>query len=641
MFLMIPHKNNFYHVITLIYTNLLFFLAAIFLFSMSRVSEHPSISGWMSLFFSLLILILYDRLARTLFSKKAAQQSSGYFRTEKKLSFLAVVFFGALLYVGDAKYYLSWLSIGGRIPSLVNIAGLGLFLLFYMIMWGEARRNYELVFGQRYTTSGFVLANIKANLPIVLPWIALSILADLITLLPWPALQNVFNSDWGDLVFFGVFLIFVLMFFPPMVRRLWSCSPLADSGLRTRLIEFCRKQNFNAEIYLWPLFEGRVLTAGVMGIVPGLRYLLVTPALIESMSIEELEAVMAHEIGHVKKMHLLLYVALIGGFSIVAGFFSGPALSFFLSRNFIYTILMRTDISPNTLLTVFGSGALFIGMVVYFRYIFGYFMRNFERQADLHVFPTLGNSHALVSAFEKIAVLSGDVRDQPSWHHFGIGERVSYLEKCEKDPSWIRRHNRKVRLSLVGYVLICALALLVAKNLPVGQFSHKFQEMSTEAMILKKVRDEPNKAVWLRLAGDMMVNKKMDAQAVAAYSRALALEPSNPETLNNLAWLLLTSNDPGLRDPLRALTLARSAVLVQPKGFILDTLGEAYWANGFVEEAVAIEKQAAHIDPGQSPYYISQIKKFSGETYKEAMKKPRVGDKNGTSEENIASDRKR
>ncbi len=631
----------FYQETTLIYTNLLFFLAAIFLFSMDRVPETPAVSGWTCLLISLLMFVLYSRLAKEFFNKKSALQSAGYFSTEKKMSFLAVAFFGVLLFFADAKYYLSWLSFGGTTPSLVNIAGLGLFLLFYLVMWEAARKSYQNVFGRPYTTAGFLLSNIKANLPIVIPWIVLSLLGDVIALLPWPAARNLFRSDWGDLVFFGVFLLFVLLFFPPMVRKLWGCKPLENGYLREKLVDFCRKQKFNADIYLWPLFEGRVLTAGVMGIVPGLRYILITPALIESMSIEELEAVMAHEIGHVKKMHLLLYFFLIGGFSIVAGYFLEPAISFFMSRNFFYTIMSKSNFAPDTLLTIFSGGPMLVLMILYFRYIFGYFLRNFERQADLHVFPAIGNSTALISAFEKIATISGDIRDQPSWHHFGIGERVSYLEKCEKDPTWIKRHNRKVGLSLIGYVLICVIGVALVKQMPVKQFAQKYQDMYTEAMIMRKVKDEPNKAVWLRLAGDMMAKKNMESQALSAYRRALALEPSNPETLNNLAWLLLTSKDPSLRNPIRALTLARSAVLIESKGFMLDTLAMAYWANGFTDEAIATEKEAADVDPAEKVYYSSQIEKFSKETYKEVMLKPQAGDGNRSSSENIAVDGKR
>ena len=350
---------------------------------------------------------------------------------------------------------------------------------------------------------------------------------------------------------------------------------------------------------------------------------------------------MAHEIGHVKRMHLLFYFLLIGGFSVVAGYFIDPAISFLLSRNIFYTVMSRSDIAPDTLLTLFGGGPMLVLMLLYFRYVFGYFLRNFERQADLHVFPTLGNSAALVSAFEKIATISGDIRDQPSWHHFGIGERVSYLERCEMDKSWIGRHNRKVRWSLIAYLLVCVFGVIAVKHLPVDQFTKKYQEMFTEAMILKKVKDEPNKALWLRLAGDMMAKKNMDAEALSAYGRALSLEPENPEILNNIAWLLLTCEDTALRDPLRALTLARSAAVLQPRGFVLDTLGMAYWANGFIEEAVEAEKQAAATDPDEKQYYLNQIEKFSTESYKKAMKQPTADDDTGGPQKNIAGDGKR
>ena len=237
-------------------------------------------------------------------------------------------------------------------------------------------------------------------------------------------------------------------------------------------------------------------------------------------------------------------------------------------------------------------------------------------------------SRALISAFEKIAALSGDIRDKPSWHHFGIGERVAYLEKCEKDPSWIQRHSRKVRLSLVGYVLICIASVALAKQLPLDQFTQKYQEMYSEAMILEQVKREPDKAIWLRLVGDMMAKKKMDAQAFEAYGKALALEPANPEIMNNLAWLYLTTEDPGLRNPIRALTLASTAAVMQPKGFVLDTLATAYWANGFTAEAVAAEKQAAVTDPGNESYYMVQIDRFLSQTYKQAMQTPQPDDAN-------------
>jgi Zn-dependent protease with chaperone function len=625
--------------IALIYTNLLFFLTAIFLFSMDRIPEIPLLSGWNSLLLFILIVVVYYRLAGKFFNHRTALHSAGYFSAEKKVSFLAVVFFGLTLYLCDAKFYLSWLSFHDTLPSLMNIAGLGLFVFFFGVMWIAARKSYQKVFGREYSPSTFLLVNIKANLAIVLPWIVLSVLTDVVAFLPWPATQKVLHSEWGNLLSLGIFFLFILLFFPPLVRRLWGCNKLQDGDLRRRLTAFCKKQNLSAELYLWPLFEGRVLTAGVMGIVPGLRYILITPALIESMSIEELEAVMAHEIGHVKRMHLLLYIFLIGGFSILTGYLAEPAIYLLFSSDLFSSMMDKGNIPPETLLAFFGVVPMFLLMVFYFRYIFGYFLRNFEREADLHVFPVLGNSRALISAFEKIAIMSGDIRDQPSWHHFGIGERINYLEKCEKDPTWIKRHHRKVFLSLLSYLLVCAITITAVRQLPIDNLSKKYQEMKVAAMILQKIQKEPDKALWLQLAGDMMVTQKKEIRALAAYRRALALEPANPEIMNKLAWLFLTSEDLGLRDPIQALTLARSAVLFQPnKGFILDTLATAYWANGFLEEAIATEKQAAQADQADRRYYLDQIVRFSHQTYKETIKQSNSSDAGRGREKNTTAD---
>ena len=601
------------------YTNLLLFLVAIFLFSIDHVPSSPLLPGWQALLVFLLLLVGYAQIARRFFSRQRASRSAGYFQTEKQLSILALVFFGASLYFCDAKYYLSLLSFGNITPALVNLAGLLLFVLFLVIMWRAAQNKYELIFGRKQSTTTFILSNIKANLPIVLPWAMLSILYDIIALLPFPGLQKVIASDWGDLLLFGFFLCFVLIFFPPLVRMLWGCKKMPEGALKKHLDAFCAKQNFSADYFLWPLFEGRMLTAAVMGIVPGLRYILLTPALIETMSIAEIEAIMAHEIGHVKKFHLLLYVFLITGFSLLVGMLAEPFIYLFLSLHSLNTLITWSGISAESALTLVGSVPLLVFMLFYFRFIFGYFIRNFERQADLFSFTTMGNSAPLVSAFEKISALSGNIRDQHNWHHFGIGERIDCLEMAEVDPQLVRRHNRKVRYSLIAYVAILLLTVGLVRQIPTEMLAQRYQENFAESVLQQKVKQEPDRALWQRLIGDLMLTRKMEEKALVAYEKAYSLDPVNPEILNNLAWLLLTSENLKLRDPAKALTLARVAATLQPEGHVLDTLATAYWANGFVDEAVSTEKEAAAMDAPQRRFYQARIIKFTSQTYQESI----------------------
>ena len=254
-------------------------------------------------------------------------------------------------------------------------------------------------------------------------------------------------------------------------------------------------------------------------------------------------------------------------------------------------------------------------MILYFRFLFGYFIRNFERQADLHVFTAIGSSKAIIAAFEKIAILSGNIRDLPSWHHFGIGQRVDYLKKCEQDPSKIVRHNRKVRFSLLAYILLLGITAFGQTLLPSDTWKNGYEEKYTEFIVGQKLIREPDKALWLGIAGDIMQHKKMEKKAITSYTKALALEPTNPKLLNNLAWLLLTSDDKTLRNPKRALEMARLAGMQVPAGHVLDTLATAYWANGFVEKAIETEEQAIFVDPREGEYYRKQIQKFRERRY--------------------------
>lgn len=546
--------------------------------------------------------------------------SPAYFNTEKRLSLLALLFYFSALYVCSIHYYLKPLSLSDKLPSLTSIGGLALFMLFLILMWRRARPTYEAAFRRRYTTRGFLSTNIKTNLPIVLPWILLSLAYDLLALLPFPGIKSFFHSGTGEFFSFIFFVFLVLFFFPPLIRRLWGCIPFPQSPLHDHLHSFFKKQQFSAQIYLWPLFEGRVLTAGVMGIIPGLRYVLITPALLETLTIEELDAVMAHEIGHIKKKHMLLYLMIISGFSILAGFFLQPFTFFVLSKDSFYLLLKKTGETPETVFTVMIAVITLGLMVLYFRYLFGFFIRNFERQADLHVFEAIGSSHSIISAFEKIAVLSGNTRDLPSWHHFGIGQRIDYLKKCETNPIWIHRHNRKVRLCLLAYLLLLGTIILGQNLLPSDSWERAYEEKYTEYIIEQKLTLEPDKALWLRIAGDLMQYKKMEKKALDAYEQALLLEPTNPETLNNLAWLLLTSEKLELRDPLRALKLARSAAMLEPRGHVLDTLANAYWANKLIDKAVETEKQAIFVNPEQRQYYLQQIRKFRNSDYETSLK---------------------
>jgi WD40 repeat protein/serine/threonine protein kinase/Flp pilus assembly protein TadD len=77
------------------------------------------------------------------------------------------------------------------------------------------------------------------------------------------------------------------------------------------------------------------------------------------------------------------------------------------------------------------------------------------------------------------------------------------------------------------------------------------------------------------------------AAALADYEKALELMPKSSEVQNDLAWFLATCPDPKLRDPKRAVALARQAVEQAPQnGNLWNTLGAAHYRAGDGKAAV-------------------------------------------------------
>jgi len=592
----------------LIYNNLLYLFTVILIFSTSRIPEAPQLPLSAALAIFIIKGAIYYRLVRKAHPDNKTLSDRKYFAIEQRFSILAIFFFAIDVYLLDCKYYLSFLSFNGHMPALINLGGLALFFFYLGILWSAACRSYQVIFDRHYSRPQFILNNIKLNLPIVLPWLVITFFFALLQLIPIPALRQLSTSQWGEPLLILFFFLFLAITFPVLIKQLWGCQPLPAGPARHHMEEFCRQQNFRySDIMLWPLYEGKMLTAGVMGLSKRFRYLLITQALLKTLTPYELEAVLAHEIGHIKKYHLQLYLVLFLCFGLVVSLITQPLVYFLLSSNIFYKMINFTGIDPEAGITFWSVAPLFAIMLVYFRYIFGFFMRNFERQADLHVFKALGDHKPLISSLEKIGWLSGNIRDQPSWHHFGIAQRVDFLEKCSINPRLAVLHDRKVYASLLLFVVLLAGSAGLLWKMPMEpdmEANAKF----VEAVLLQRARQEPHKGVWPRLIGDLKQELDRDAEAVAAYEKALALEPLDPETLNNFAWLLVISHDQQVLDAKKGLTLAMTAASRRPAaGYILDTLAAAYWANDRIDDALDAEREAMARDPVNRAFYRRQM----------------------------------
>jgi len=145
----------------------------------------------------------------------------------------------------------------------------------------------------RFLLLRLTLNYLKILLGIILPVLLLVIFQDIF---------SIFNLNFeGE---FFLFLIFIIIFSPFLIIKIWPVNPLDDLALREIILNFLKKNKVKInEIYVLGNLGKKLYTAGIIGFLPPFKYLFFSKPLLSILSPEEILGVVAHEIGHLKKRH--------------------------------------------------------------------------------------------------------------------------------------------------------------------------------------------------------------------------------------------------------------------------------------------------------------------------------------------------
>lgn len=414
-----------------------------------------------------------------------------------------------------------------------------------------------------------------------------------------------FPSNWSLIFELLSSLILIVLLAPVVFVKSWGAQAIDKDKvyeeIRTELDEF---RTPVAGILLWPDTIMPHSTAGVIGLLRGFRYLLISPKLLRSLSAVELRAVTAHEAGHIRRHHLFYYLlAFICLLELIA---LAGSVNLLLAWTGIY------QVSGMLMVT-----AAIISILLFVRFGIGFLSQNFERQADCHAFERYGIT-PITTALLKVSWLNGINPEQDNWHHYGVRQRIEFLSNCLKNTELLQKHHQRVFRIKIGCALL-ALGLLGAN------FILSSDAMQTKVLAWKLEQTFDNwqlkDAPLLTKMGDLFYFQDQKDKAEIWYRRALELNPEEPRTLNNLAWLLTETHN---NDQIRlkeSMVLAQKALAGKQAAFIWDTLAEAYMKNGYYEDAAdaalnalksAEEGKGTSVEAGLD-YYKKRFKQMAGE----------------------------
>ena len=227
----------------------------------------------------------------------------------------------------------------------------------------------------------------------------------------------------------GSFILLILVVSPALMVKVLPVYELSSPYLRNLIENFTSalKIKFRNILVLKPIGP-RLYTAGVLGFFPPFRYLFFSEPLLKVLDEDEVLGVLAHEVAHLRNHHGLWLFLLL---------FSFPL--YLLNLLFLFFLpfaLMFDDVDAfseffetnKEILEIFLSFYLMIFAFLFFRYIFAYFLRSLEREADMFACYYLGSEVPLVKALYKVGEATGQLFEK-SWHHYGLYERISFLRK--------------------------------------------------------------------------------------------------------------------------------------------------------------------------------------------------------------------
>lgn len=204
---------------------------------------------------------------------------------------------------------------------------------------------------------------------------------------------------WGFVLFF-VFQLVMMVVYPMFIMPLFNKFTPLTGELRDRLMELADRTGFKASTI--QVMDGSRRSSHSNAFFTGFgrfRRIVLFDTLIEQLGQQELEAVLAHEIGHYKKGHVPKMLMM----SAVMVFLAFGAIAYLARSEWFYQGFLF-DQEPATIAPAFLLFGLVSGLVTFWLTpIFNVLSRKHEYEADAFARAAVGAPEPMVGALRKLS----------------------------------------------------------------------------------------------------------------------------------------------------------------------------------------------------------------------------------------------
>jgi STE24 endopeptidase len=246
-----------------------------------------------------------------------------------------------------------------------------------------------------------------------------------------------FPQSWWVLAWFGFLVVTVLLAqLAPVILFpiFYKFEPLQDEELKLRLVRLGERAGTRVRgVYKWHLSEKSKKANAALTGLGSTRRIILADTLLENYSADEIEAVLAHELGHHVHKHILKGIGIQAAVTF-AGFWAADwVLHYAIDRWHVFDTLSDFANLPLVVLTFAVLSFLLMPAL-------NGFSRFNEREADRYAFENIGSIAPFVSSMNKLAEQNLAERTPSRWVEWWFHSHPAMARRIAAAESWARMH---------------------------------------------------------------------------------------------------------------------------------------------------------------------------------------------------------
>jgi STE24 endopeptidase len=238
----------------------------------------------------------------------------------------------------------------------------------------------------------------------------------------------------GWALFMGLFILMAQLAPVILFPIFYKFEPLDNEELRRRLIVLSEHAGTRVRgVYRWKLSEKSKKANAALTGMGNTRRIILADTLLDNYTPDEIEAVLAHELGHQVHRHILKSIFVQAAITLGGFWAANWVLHYAVDHHMFEELSDFANLPLLALVSVVLSLLLMPALNAYSRFN--------ERQADRYAFESTASVQPFISSMNKLAEQNLAERTPSKWVEWFFHSHPSISRRLEAAEDWGKRHN--------------------------------------------------------------------------------------------------------------------------------------------------------------------------------------------------------